>query len=78
VDTFGTGVFADTEISKAIKCLFDLRPSAIISKLNLRKPIYRQLAAYGHMGRIDLDVAWEKTDMIDKLIMHFDRIKAIA
>ena len=68
VDTFGTGTVSDTAIAKAVNTVFDLRPAAIIKNLDLRKPIYRQLAAYGHVGRADLDVAWEKTDMIDQLM----------
>lgn len=62
VDTFGTGKIADDEIAKAVIKEFDLRPAAIIKTLDLRKPQYGQLAAYGHMGREDLGVAWEKTD----------------
>lgn len=62
VDTFGTGKIADEAIAAAVIKEFDLRPSAIIKALNLRKPQYEQLAAYGHMGREDLEVAWEKTD----------------
>ncbi len=67
IDTFGTGTVDETKIEKAVSELFDLRPHAIISRLGLRKPIYRQLAAYGHMGREDLGVSWEKTDMADAL-----------
>lgn len=67
VDTFGTGKVSDDEISDAVAKIFDLRPAAIITSLDLRKPQYRQLAAYGHMGREDLDVAWEKTDKVDQL-----------
>ncbi len=67
VDTFGTGKIADHKLEELVDKYFDLRPAAIIEKLELRKPQYRQLAAYGHMGRIDLDVAWEKTDMADTL-----------
>ena len=67
VDTFGTGTVADDRLTAAVKQVFDLRPTAIIRDLNLRKPIYRQLAAYGHMGREELNVAWEKTDRIDAL-----------
>ena len=58
-------------IAKAVQELFDLRPAAIIKKLKLRKPIYKALAAYGHMGREDLDVSWEKTDMADILMEYF-------
>lgn len=68
VDTFGTGVCDDSKIEKAVQNTFDLRPSAIIEDLQLRRPIYRQLAAYGHIGREDLGVAWEKTDRISKLL----------
>jgi S-adenosylmethionine synthetase len=67
VDTFGTGKTSDDEISKAVNKVFDLRPASIIQMLDLRKPIYRQLAAYGHMGREDLDVSWEKIDKADEL-----------
>ncbi len=67
IDTFGTGKIADAEIEALVKKYFDLRPAAIIEKLNLRKPQYRAVAAYGHMGREDLDVAWEKTDMAQTL-----------
>lgn len=67
VDTFGTGKVEDDILEAAVEKVFDLRPSAIICDLDLRHPIYRQLAAYGHMGRTDLDVAWEKTDRIDAL-----------
>ena len=67
VDTFGTSVVDEEKIEKAIEKVFDLRPHAIISRLDLRKPIYKKLAAYGHMGREDLDVLWEKTDMVDAL-----------
>ena len=67
VDTFGTGIFDDEVIANAVKNVFDLRPAAIISELKLRETKYRELAAYGHMGRTDLDVAWEKTDRVDAL-----------
>ncbi len=68
VDTFGTSTVPEDKIEKAIEKAFDLRPYAIIERLGLRKPIYRQLAAYGHMGREDLGVSWERTDMTDKLL----------
>ena len=68
VETFGTGKVSDGELEKAVQKVFDLRPSAIIRDLNLRRPIYRQLAAYGHMGREDLDVSWEKTDRTQALL----------
>ena len=67
VDTFGTGTVGDDKLEEAVKKVFDLRPTAIIRDLDLRKPIYRQLAAYGHMGREDLSVAWEKTDRVEAL-----------
>ena len=67
VQTFGTGVVADDKLEEAVEKVFDLRPTAIIRDLDLRKPIYRQLAAYGHMGREDLGVAWEKTDRAEAL-----------
>ncbi|MGO5048987.1 methionine adenosyltransferase [Dysosmobacter sp. Sow4_B12] len=67
VDTFGTGTVGDDKLEAAVRKVFDLRPTAIIRDLDLRKPIYRQLAAYGHMGREDLGVAWEKTDRVDAL-----------
>lgn len=67
VDTFGTGKIADAKLEELVNKYFDLRPAAIIEKLDLRKPQYRALAAYGHMGRTDLDVAWEKTDMAETL-----------
>ena len=67
VETFGTGVVSDEKLEAAVNEVFDLRPTAIIRDLELRKPIYHQLAAYGHMGREDLGVAWEKTDRVSAL-----------
>jgi S-adenosylmethionine synthetase len=67
VDTFGTGIVSDDKIADAVSKVFDLRPSAIIDNLNLRRPIYRQTAAYGHMGRTDIDLPWEKTDKAEEL-----------
>ena len=67
VDTFGTGTVADEKIVQAVEKVFDLTPAAIIRDLDLRKPIYRQLAAYGHMGREDLGGKWENTDRVDAL-----------
>ena len=67
VDTFGTGKIAEEKISEIVNKVFDLRPAAIIDTLKLRAPIYRQLAAYGHVGREDLDVQWEKTDKVDAI-----------
>ncbi len=67
VDTFGTGKYSDDKLSEAVAKVFDLRPAAIISALDLRKPQYKQLAAYGHMGREELGVAWERTDKTEAL-----------
>ncbi|MEG0378992.1 MAG: methionine adenosyltransferase, partial [Eubacterium sp.] len=67
VDTFGTGKIAEDKIAELVEKHFDLRPAAIIKNLGLRKPIYRQTAAYGHFGRNDLDLPWEKTDIAEKL-----------
>ena len=67
VDTFGTGVIADDKLSDIVCKTVDLRPAAIIRKFDLRRPIYKQIAAYGHMGREDLGMPWEKTDLADTL-----------
>jgi len=67
VDTRGTGLIPDEEIAKLVEKVFDMRPDAIINRLNLRRPIYRQTAAYGHFGRTDVDLPWEKLDMVDAL-----------
>ena len=67
VDTYGTGTVSDEQLSDAVRKVFDLRPTAIIRDLGLNKPIYRKLAAYGHMGRTDLNVSWENTDRIDAI-----------
>ena len=67
VDTFGTGVVEDSQIERAVEKVFDFRPAAIIETLGLRKPIYRQTAAYGHFGRHDLDLPWERLDRLDAL-----------
>ncbi len=69
VETFGTGTVPDEVISEAVRKVFDFRPAAIIRDLGLRRPIYRQLAAYGHMGREDLGVRWEDTDKVEALRM---------
>lgn len=71
VDTFGTGKLSDEEISKIIEKHFDLRPAAIIRDLDLLRPIYRQIAAYGHMGREDVDIPWERLDKVDVLKKEF-------
>jgi len=67
VETFGTGRIPDEEIARLVNEFFDLRPGAIIRDLNLRQPIYRQVAAYGHFGRDDLDLPWERTDKAEQL-----------
>ncbi|MBQ7412141.1 MAG: methionine adenosyltransferase [Clostridia bacterium] len=67
VDTFGTAKVAEEKIIEFVNANVDLRPSAIIKKFDLRRPIYRQIAAYGHVGREDLDIPWEKTDLADKI-----------
>ena len=69
VDTFGTGKYSDDKLSAAVEKVFDLRPAAIIKNLNLRRPMFRQLASYGHLGREELDLAYEKTDKINALKM---------
>ena len=70
VDTFGTGKVSDEVLAAAISRTFDLRPAAIIDTLQLRRPIYSQTAAYGHFGRDDLDLPWEKTDRVDELLAN--------
>ena len=67
VDTFGTGTLSDVELEDKVAKVFDLRPTAIINRLELRRPIYRQTAAYGHFGRTDLDLPWERLDMVEAL-----------
>ena len=67
VETFGTGAIPDTKILDLIDAHFDLRPAHIISELNLHRPIYRQTSAYGHVGRPDLDLPWERTHKADIL-----------
>ena len=67
VNTFGTGKLSDSRLCEIVRKEFDLRPAAIIRTLDLRRPIYRQTASYGHFGRNDLDLPWEKTDRVEKL-----------
>ena len=67
VDTFGTGKLSDEKLVELIRENFDLRPAGIIQMLNLRRPIYRQTAAYGHFGRLDLDLPWEQVDKVELL-----------
>lgn len=70
VNTYGTGVLSDDKIEEIVKKHFDLRPASIIRYLDLRKPIYKQVAAYGHFGREDLDLSWERTDKADELARY--------
>src|SRR5690606_33491799 len=67
IDTFGTGKVSSEQMVKWVRELFDLRPAGIIKMLDLRRPIYKQTAAYGHFGRTDIDVPWEKTDKAEAL-----------
>ena len=73
VETFGSGKYGDDVIYDAVNTVFDLRPAAIIKALDLRKPIYRQVAAYGHMGREELALPWENTDKAKELIGYFSQ-----
>ena len=68
VETYGTGKIADDKLAQLVRECFDLRPAAIIKTLDLRRPIYRQTAGYGHFGRAELDLPWEKTDMVQTLL----------
>jgi len=74
VDTFGTGKISDEKIAEIVKRVFDLRPAAIIRVLDLRRPIYKQVAAYGHFGREDLDLPWERTDKVDIILKEAQSI----
>ncbi len=67
IDTFGTGAVSESKLQEAVRQIFDLRPAGIIQMLDLKRPIYRQTAAYGHMGRTDIDLPWEKLDKVDSL-----------
>ena len=67
MDTFGTGKLSDSKLTEIIREKFDLRPAGIIKMLDLRRPIYKQTAAYGHFGRDDLDLPWEKLDKVEEL-----------
>lgn len=77
VDSFSTSKYTNEQLEEAVLKVFDLRPSAIIKNLDLKKPIYQKLAAYGHIGREDLDVAWERVDKSRELIKYFDERVAI-
>ena len=68
IDTAGTGKVSDELLTKAVRKIFDLRPAGIIEMLNLRAPIYEQTAAYGHFGRTDIDLPWERTDKVSELV----------
>ncbi len=70
VETFGTSTVAESKITQAIRAVFDLTPKGIVTKLDLLKPIYKQTAAYGHMGRHDLDLSWEKVDQVENLLKN--------
>lgn len=70
IDTFGTGKWQQEKLRAAVSKVFDFRPGSIIERLDLRKPIYRQTASYGHFGRIDLDLPWERTDKVDELLQY--------
>ena len=70
VDTFGTGKKTDVELVDMIRANFDLRPAGIIKMLDLRRPIYKQTASYGHFGRTDLDLPWEKLDKVE-ILKHY-------
>ncbi|MGT2925764.1 methionine adenosyltransferase [Streptococcus cuniculipharyngis] len=71
LDTFGTSKVAEADLQKAVRQLFDLRPAGIIKMLDLKRPIYRQTAAYGHMGRTDIDLPWERLDQVQALKAYF-------
>ena len=72
VDTFGTGKYTEEKITEVIEKVFDLRPKAIISELDLKRPIYRQTAAYGHFGRTDIDLPWERLDKVEEIKKNLD------
>ena len=73
VDTFGTGKVSEEALTKAVRQIFDLRPAGIIEMLDLKRPIYKQTAAYGHFGRTDVDLPWEKTDKVAELKAFFQK-----
>ena len=75
VDTFGTGVLDNEKLAQLVGEVFDMRPAAIIDRLNLRRPIYAQTASYGHFGRLDLDLPWEKTDYVDKVRAAAEKLR---
>ena len=75
VDTFGTGVMDNEKLARLVGEVFDMRPAAIIDRLNLRRPIYAQTASYGHFGRLDLDLPWEKTDYVDRVRAAAEKLR---
>lgn len=75
IDTFGTSQVSESILEAAVRHIFDLRPAGIINMLDLKRPIYRQTAAYGHMGRTDIDLPWEKTDMVKELLAFVENNK---
>ena len=75
VDTFGTGVLDNEKLAQLVGEVFDMRPAAIIDRLNLRRPIYSQTASYGHFGRLDLDLPWEKTDYVDRVRAAAEKLR---
>ena len=75
VDSDGTGVLPDDQLARIVKETFDLRPYAIINRLDLRRPIYTQTASYGHFGRTDLDLPWEKTDYVEILKAAAEKLR---
>ncbi len=74
LNTFGTGTVSEVELTKAVRQIFDLRPAGIIQMLDLKRPIYKQTAAYGHFGRTDIDLPWEHTDKVDELKQVLNRL----
>ncbi len=77
INTFGTGTVPEEELIAAVRENFDLRPAGIIEMLDLRRPIYKQTAAYGHFGRTDVDLPWEHTDKVDAFESKFSKISYI-
>ena len=74
VDTFGTGHVSDRKIEEVVRAHFDLRPAGIIKMLDLRRPIYKQTASYGHFGRLDLDLPWERLDKVEELTADLEDV----
>ena len=74
MDTFGTGHVSDGKIEEVIREHFDLRPAGIIKMLDLRRPIYKQTASYGHFGRLDLDLPWERLDKVEELTADLEAV----